>query len=98
MRTPAFALAVLTAISPLALAAPVSAPGNAIANGTPIVTGGTLAPASAVHVRDDPQVVRRPVIGTVVSGFPKCVVYSTWLYEADIASGLHRHNSSVQGP
>jgi len=36
--------------------------------GQPIVSGGTLGPASAVHSRD---VVRRPVVGTVVSGWPK---------------------------
>ncbi|TFY59441.1 hypothetical protein EVJ58_g5770 [Rhodofomes roseus] len=42
---------------------------NVVLNkGQPIVTGGTLAPASAVHSRD---VVRRPVVGTVVSGWPK---------------------------
>ncbi|KZT74793.1 hypothetical protein DAEQUDRAFT_760808 [Daedalea quercina L-15889] len=84
MRTPALTLAVLTALSPLALAAPLSMTGSLTSdsqhlarsvpslakavNGQPIVTGGTLAPASVVHSRD---VTRRPVIGTVVSGWPK---------------------------
>ncbi|KAI0728663.1 hypothetical protein C8Q72DRAFT_944513 [Fomitopsis betulina] len=65
MRTATLAFTVLTVVSPLALAAPLAVPGHAIANGTP----GTLA--SVLHNRDT-AVVRRPVVGTVVSsGFPR---------------------------
>ncbi|KAH9937516.1 uncharacterized protein B0H18DRAFT_200331 [Fomitopsis serialis] len=85
MRTPTLAFAVLTILSPLAMSAPLTARGPTKAEiaqpvhhiargvpsvakdvmlnkGQPIVSGGTL------HSRD---VVRRPVVGTVVSGWPK---------------------------